>query len=726
VNRKYSLSILGLAVLFAMAPLASAQAPFSIRAQLPEATTILSDGGTLAMQADSLSSVVSSTITLSYTGSNTSFAINSIDLTGASDFTIGSLPDFSQGSLTYRSSQTVSFALRFQPRTSTKAAGRVAVSYTSGSSTGTLSLNLAGTAPEFAFSYIPDGGNPIPIATGGTMKVALTAINATSNNVVVVTNKGSAPGVISGISLTGTAFSLVGIPLPNVSVDANKELRFTVAFTPKQLAPSTGGIKIVLADRAVSFDLVGEGSGPDWRYEIVQDGVGSAIVAGQAISLPDAVVGDKSTVTVRVTNSGNAEGQITTVNVAGAGFALTDAPFTPLTLPVGGTATATVTFAPTQAGRVSGRLRIGNDTFEISGNGLGSVLTFAYTIGSASITVANNGQVAFTPVAVGGSSTVRFVVNNTGTASTSIGSISVVQTGTTFGLSQVPSLPITIQPNGSFAFQVSFTPTVMGASTATLKLDTQIFTLNGTANAPAALPDYKFEGPSAAQDPMSQPAVSLSLSQAYPLALSGTLTMNFYSEVGVSDPSVQFATGGRTVTFTIPANSTRAVFPNNASQIKVQTGSVAGSITLTPSFQTTDGKIDLTPTNPTSFSLSVAQSAPRLLGVSITSKSTSGFTLLVTGLATGRSVTQMDFTFTPTTGETVATTKVTLPVESSFLAWYTSTASQAYGSLFTASVPFTMQGDVKNVTNVVDTIQSVSVTLTNRLGTSAAQSVSLK
>ncbi len=86
------------------------------------------------------------------------------------------------------------------------------------------------------------------------------------------------------------------------------------------------------------------------------------------------------------------------------------------------------------------------------------MLTFAYTIGSASITVANNGQVAFTPVAVGGSSTVRFVVNNTGTASTSIGSIRVVQTGTTFGPVLVPSLPITIQPNGSFAFRCRSLP----------------------------------------------------------------------------------------------------------------------------------------------------------------------------------------------------------------------------------------------------------------------------
>jgi len=37
-----------------------------------------------------------------------------------------------------------------------------------------------------------------------------------------------------------------------------------------------------------------------------------------------------------------------------------------------------------------------------------------------------------------------------------------------------------------------------------------------------------------------------------------------------------------------------------------------------------------------------------------------------------------------------------------------------------------MQGDVKNVTNVVDTLQSLSVTISNRQGTTAAQSVNLK
>ena len=43
----------------------------------------------------------------------------------------------------------------------------------------------------------------------------------------------------------------------------------------------------------------------------------------------------------------------------------------------------------------------------------------------------------------------------------------------------------------------------------------------------------------------------------------------------------------------IPAGSTQAVFPNNSTQMGLQTGTVAGTITLTPSF-VSDGGIVLT------------------------------------------------------------------------------------------------------------------------------------
>jgi hypothetical protein len=168
------------------------------------------------------------------------------------------------------------------------------------------------------------------------------------------------------------------------------------------------------------------------------------------------------------------------------------------------------------------------------------------------------------------------------------------------------------------------------------------------------------------------------------------------------------------------------VFANNANQIRVQTGSVAGTITLTPSISTTDGGINLTPTTPPTLNLTVAAGAPRILSVAVGAKTANSITLLVSGYATSRSVTQVDLTFTPTQGENVGTTKATLAVEPAFLGYYQSTAAAPFGSLFTASIPLTLAGDLKNVTQLSDTLQSVSVTLTNRVGTSPATSLALR
>ena len=140
---------------------------------------------------------------------------------------------------------------------------------------------------------------------------------------------------------------------------------------------------------------------------------------------------------------------------------------------------------------------------------------------------------------------------------------------------------------------------------------------------------------------------------------------------------------------------------------------VAGSIVLTPSFQT-DGGIILTPIDPPALSLTVASAAPRLLSLQVTGRTSTGFQLLVTGLATSRQITQIDLTFTATSGENIGSSRVTIAAESSFNAWYQGTASAQFGSQFTATIPITLSGDVVNVTTLVETIRSVSAILTNR------------
>jgi hypothetical protein len=320
---------------------------------------------------------------------------------------------------------------------------------------------------------------------------------------------------------------------------------------------------------------------------------------------------------------------------------------------------------------------------------------------------------------------VKFTARNDGTAASLINSISVTGTGTTFTAGTLPSLPMRLDPGAAANFSVVYTPVTTGVNTGTLRIDTNTFTLSGSAGAPPALPDYSFQGGTATVDAQQQPAIGLSLNSAYPLALNGTLTLNFSSDVFANDPAVQFASGGRTLTFQIPANSRQAVFPNGSTQVRLQSGTVAGTITIAPTFATASGAIDLTPVTPPMVTMRVTDAAPQLLSVVVSARSSGGFTLLVTGYATGRSITQMDFQFTPTSGENVSTSKLSMNVDPTFSAWYQSAASQAFGSLFTATIPFTLAGDLVNVKNLIDTVQSVAVTLTNRQGVSTTKSVNL-
>jgi hypothetical protein len=239
------------------------------------------------------------------------------------------------------------------------------------------------------------------------------------------------------------------------------------------------------------------------------------------------------------------------------------------------------------------------------------------------------------------------------------------------------------------------------------------------------LPSYRFDGASGTVSSLQQPAVGLLLDTPYAFPLTGVLTLAFNSEVFSNDPSVQFATGGRTVNFTIAAGQTRAIFANNQNQIRMQTGTVAGFLILTPSF-TTDTGVNVTPPNPPSLTLTVPQAAPQLLSVQLSSKTANVITLLVSGYATSRSVTQMDMTFSPVTDENVQTTSLSVNVEPSFLAWYSSAQSQQFGSLFTMTVPLNVNGDIKNVLTAAETVQSVTVTISNRLGRSSPITIQLR
>jgi hypothetical protein len=200
---------------------------------------------------------------------------------------------------------------------------------------------------------------------------------------------------------------------------------------------------------------------------------------------------------------------------------------------------------------------------------------------------------------------------------------------------------------------------------------------------------------------------------------TGTLAISQNPQGFSPDPSVQFSTGGGTVAFTIPANSTQAIFPNNATSIRLQTGSVANTITVTPAFTTTGGFV-LTPSNPGTLQFTVPSSAPQLSNVTIAQTNANGFTLQVTGVVTSRSLTSFEFTFTPVAAKfNIANTKVVVDISSTASNWFQSTASIPSGGQFVVIVPFTLTTTTSGITTL-PAIQSVSVTATNPQGTSNA------
>ena len=105
--------------------------------------------------------------------------------------------------------------------------------------------------------------------------------------------------------------------------------------------------------------------------------------------------------------------------------------------------------------------------------------------------------------------------------------------------------------------------------------------------------------------PAQQPTVGFGLNAGYPLLLTGMVTLTFASNatIPVVDPAIQFASGGTTMNFTVPPNST------TLPPLMLQTGTVAGVITLKVTSLTAAG-VDVTPTTGTTATITVAKAAP--------------------------------------------------------------------------------------------------------------------
>lgn len=251
---------------------------------------------------------------------------------------------------------------------------------------------------------------------------------------------------------------------------------------------------------------------------------------------------------------------------------------------------------------------------------------------------------------------------------------------------------------GTFLFTVRVTDAARGTAT-------ELFQL---AVASPPLPALSAAGLPQVAAPAGQPRVQLAFAGPYPVALSGELILNFEGDGGGRDAGILFSNGARSVPFTIAAGGTAVQLA--VQDLALQTGTVAGTITLTARVQT--GGVDLTPSPVPVHSMRVEPAAPVIRSARFT-RTANGVQVRVVGYSTAREVTQAVFRFSVSGNAALQNPEVTVAVESLFSGWFAGADSPAVGSQFEFTQSFTVQGDANLIT-------PASVRLVNRLGSGSA------
>lgn len=521
-------------------------------------------------------------------------------------------------------------------------------------------------------------------------------------------------GVLSGTAAQGTYSFKVQVTDADRTVAAKD---FTLSIVGLRI--TTASLPAGTVDRPYRATLAAEGGAPPyhWSASGLPGGLAIDAATGAITGTPAAVASAR--VTARVTDSKGAEAaKAFDLTIAGAGLTIiTASPLANATVGVAysGRVEATGGRPPYRWAVVAGwggGITVGADGALGGTPGDAGDYTMYIQVTDA------EGKTAVKPFAV----TVEPPVLTISTASLPAGTVGAPYTATLSATGNVG--PVSWSADGlpeglalDSGGTLSGTPAAPGTSSVTVRAAdqagrtvTRLYTV--TVGLPPT-PAVTFTGVSDLVNPAQQPVLGIGLTGTYPVPISGRVALAFAPEAGGDDPAVQFSTGGRTANFTIPAGANLATFtvPN----LGLQTGTVAGIITLTASLSAAG--TDITPSPAPSRTLRITASAPVITAARL-NRTATGFEIQITGYSTTRDVTQAVFRFTASQGGTLQTTEVTVPVGPAFTTWFSSAASAPFGSRFTFTQPFTVAGDISD-------IASISVSLVNRAGTSAAVTVSM-
>jgi hypothetical protein len=141
------------------------------------------------------------------------------------------------------------------------------------------------------------------------------------------------------------------------------------------------------------------------------------------------------------------------------------------------------------------------------------------------------------------------------------------------------------------------------------------------AVAPVPLPAFTFNPLPLVSS--QQATMGLNIASAFPHDVTGTVTLSFIPRGALpTDPALQFAEGGRTVAFRIPANTLEAIFGSSLvpGPVGFQTGSIAGTLVFAGIVQAGSAQAAFAPDGLASGGLVVGVGPPRIITFSTTTE----------------------------------------------------------------------------------------------------------
>ncbi len=580
-----------------------------------------------------------------------------------------------------------------------------------------LALTAApSAAQDVVVSYVNyNAGNQTILNPGDPVPFPATLVASRGSLAVVINNRGKSTISVIQVDAAGTGFELSQVPLLPASIVGGGELRFTVQFAPVTPGEFKGQLRLHVAGTQRIYELRGLATAPILELEILNASGEPVGPAGQVIQFGNAAVNiSRNVVRLRLRNSGNALGQIGNIAVTGGMFTLLDPPPIPYPIQPGEAVYFGIAFVPREIGELRGQFRLDQRQYVLAGRGTGPQMSSALAFGDVRIPLRTNVSAVVPNTAVGSRRTFSIEVSNTGDETGYVAAISVGGDG--FALAREVQFPLAVPPGQSIKVDAVFAPLDVGTIIGSLLVHDEGYKLIGVGSEPPPLPEARFIGVPTKAEALDQPNVGLELAEPYPYDLSGKLILSFSSESFLDDPAVQFITGSRTVDFRIPANRTQALFGSSLRSVRMQTGSLAGTITLVAAISA--GKLDLTRNSPPVATVDIPPGPPVVRSVSLLARNAKSFDLVIRGAAPSRTVDRLEFALTAAPGVRLATTLVKVNVSSQFDSWYRSPDSRPYGSQFTVVVTFDLSSDFS-------AIQAIDVRAFNSQGGSATRRVTI-